>query len=256
MKKTLLALSIGFCTLTSVNTFAESKASFCAGRKSVRSLKRQVLQRDNLLAFRNQGGLINGGVCWWHSRFQRNAMVTARFRPELDYPSEREVKKIIKAIRKGKKVVEVPGYRSINDFSYSNADLIQRELEKWQKGDGFLRQQWAVGLWGSHEVSEEELKERMDDLYSYVKGEGRIAYQMLQIDGIDSHAWLVFDMEKTSNGYRLQVLDSNYQRSQIYTYREGMTSFDHDHYGSFVPYTGKKSEHEKSFKAVEKYCNK
>lgn len=254
MKKTMLVISIGFCVLTLSNALAESKSSFCASKKSVTSLKRQINNIDNLLAFRNQGGLINGGVCWWHSRFQRNAMIIARFRPELDYPSEKETKKIIKAIRKGKKVVEVPGYRSIYDFSYDNADLIQEELEKWQKGDGFLRQQWAVGLWGSHEVSEEELKERMDDLYDYVKSEGRIAYQMLQIDGIDSHAWLVFDMERTSRGYRLKVLDSNYQRSQVYTYTEGMTSFNHSYYGDFVPYTGKKSEYEKSLKAVKKYC--
>ncbi len=254
MKKTLLALSIGFCALTSSNAFAQSKASFCASKKSTKSLKSQVFQRDNLLAFRNQGGLMNGGVCWWHSRFQRNAMLLARFRPELEYPTEKETKKIIKALRKGKKVVVVPGYRSINDFSYSNADMIQAELEKWQKGDGFLRQQWAVGLWGSHEISEEKLKKRMDDLYTYVKEEGKIAYQMLQIEGIDSHAWLVFDIEKTSRGYRLQVLDSNYQRTQVYTYTEGMTSFHHDYYGDFVPYTGKKSEYEKSLKAITKYC--
>ena len=256
MNKTLLALSLGFCALTSANALAESKASFCKDRKSVKSLKAQVEDRDNLLAFRNQGGLVNGGVCWWHSRFQRNAMVIARFRPELDYPSEREVKKIIKAIRKGKKVVEIGGYENINDFSYANADHMQRELEKWQKGDGFLRQQWAVGLWGSSEISEENMKERMDDLYTYVKVEGKIAYQMLQIKGIESHAWLVFDIEKTSRGYDIQVLDSNYQRSQVYSYTEGMTSFNHSYYGDFVPYTGKKSEFNKSLKAVKKYCNK
>ncbi|PIK14742.1 hypothetical protein [Halobacteriovorax sp. JY17] len=256
MKKTLLALSLGFCTLTSLNAQAESKAAFCANKKSIKSLKLQVEDRDNLLAFRNQGGLVNGGVCWWHSRFQRNAMVIARFRPELDYPSEKEVVKIIKAIRKGKKVVEIGGYENINDFSYANAAHIQAELEKWQKGDGFLRQQWAVGLWGSSEISEEEFKERMDDLYTYVKNEGKIAYQMLQIKGVTSHAWLVFDIEKTTQGYEIQVLDSNYQTAQTYSYTEGMTSFHHAYYGSFVPYTGKKGEYETALKAVSKYCNK
>ncbi|ATH06759.1 hypothetical protein BIY24_02025 [Halobacteriovorax marinus] len=255
MKKTMLAITIGFCTLTSSNVFAESKSTFCSKRNSSNKIQKQVANSDNFLAFRNQGGLINGGVCWWHSRFQRNAMVVARFRPELSEPTEKEVKKIIKAIRKGKSVVEIGGYYNIRDFSYDHADLIQRELEKWQKGDGFLRQQWAVGLWGSSEVDEEELKERMDDLYTYVKKEGNIAYQMLQIKGIDSHAWLVFDMEKTSSGYDILVLDSNYQRSQVYHYDEGMTSFHHSYYGDFVPYTGKKSEFRKALKAVEKYCN-
>lgn len=254
MKKTMLAISVGFCALTSPNALAESKSAFCSKRNSSNKIQNQVASSDNFLSFRNQGGLVNGGVCWWHSRFQRNAMVIARFRPELPHPSERELKKIIKAIRKGKKVVEIGGYESISQFSYDNADLIQAELEKWQKGDGFLRQQWAVGLWGSSEISSEKMKERMDDLYDYVQKEGNIAYQMLQIKGIESHAWLVFEVEKTSRGYDLLVLDSNYQRSQVYSYREGMTSFHHSYYGDFVPYTGKKSEYKKALKAVTKYC--
>jgi hypothetical protein len=197
---------------------------------------------------------MNAGVCWWHSRFQRNAMVLARFRPEFRAPDEKRIKAIVKAIRKGKEVVEIPGFHNMSEFSYQNADVIQRELEKWQKSDGILRQQWIVGLVGSSNTTPEKLEKKMKELYQYVKVDGNIAYEKLQIKGIDAHAWLVADVVKTSRGYDLKVLDSNYQRTQKYSYEKGMTSFYHSYYGKFVPYLERKREYKKVLKVVKKYC--
>ena len=233
---------------------AESKRQFCNDRSSSKSIKSNKFTSSSFLSFRNQGGLLNAGVCWWHSRFQRNSMLLAKFRPNLPAPTTKEAKKIIKAIRKGKKVVEVPGFKNMRNFSYYYSNEIQRELEKWQKGDGILRQQWIVGLAGSHEISAEKLSKKMDELYDYVKVQGNIAYEKLQIDGIDAHAWIVGDMERTSRGYDLKVLDSNYQQTQVYKYRRGMTSFHHNYYGTFVPYLERKREYKKVLKTVSKYC--
>jgi hypothetical protein len=242
-------------TSVAPGALAETKREFCKDRSSSKSIKSSKFNSDQFLSFTNRGGLINGGVCWWHSRFQRNAMVLAKFRPELPAASTDEVKKLIKAIRKGKKVVEIPGYENISEFSYYHRSEIQDELEKWQKGDGFIRQQWIVGLAGSSDVSEKNMYKKMNELYDYVAVKGNIAYQKLQIKGITSHAWLVSDMVKTSNGFDLKVLDSNYQRTQKYSYKNGMTSFYHSYYGSFVPYTERKREYKKVLTTVKKYCN-
>ena len=47
-------------------------------------------ETTNLMSFKNQGGLFNGGVCWWHSRFQRNIFYLSIFRPDLNKPLKSE----------------------------------------------------------------------------------------------------------------------------------------------------------------------
>src|SRR5438270_754213 len=42
------------------------------------------------LSFGNTGGIAHGGVCWWHSRFQRAAIYLTIFRPDLPKPSHRK----------------------------------------------------------------------------------------------------------------------------------------------------------------------
>ncbi len=255
MKIHALILSIGLfaSNLALGATASTSSAGFCADRKSVSYTKELVGTRANQISFTNRGGLVNGGVCWWHSRLTRKFAYLAVFRPDLPKPSNRKAEKIIKSIRMGK-VTEVPGFSNLYDFSRTFGQEIQDRLEKWQKGDGFLRQQWTVGLWGSSETTAAKLKERMDDLYQYVEVEGKLAYQMLQIKGITSHAWLVLNVEKMGNGYELEVLDSNYTSTSTIRYRNGQETINS--YGGLVPITGKKAELRKLEKAVSKYCKK
>jgi hypothetical protein len=254
MKINALILSLGILSSSlalGASTASTSSASFCADRKSVAYTKELVGQRKNQISFRNRGGLVNGGVCWWHSRLTRNFSYLAIFRPDQPRPSNKKAAKIIKAIRMGK-VTEVPGFSNLYDFSRAFSVEIQDRLEKWQKGDGFLRQQWTVGLWGSSETTAEKLKQRMDDLYKYVEVEGKLAYQMLQIKGITSHAWLVLSVEKMEDGYRLEVLDSNYSSTSTIHYRNGQETINN--YGGLVPITGKKKELKKIEKAVSRFC--
>jgi hypothetical protein len=63
-------------------------------------------------------------------------------------------------------------------------------------------------------------------------------------------------MEKTTNGYDLFVVDSNYPNStQKYTYEEGDDSFYYYGYGAFSPYTGKNSELNRIKEIASDYCN-
>lgn len=207
------------------------------------------------MSFSNHGGLANGGVCWWHSRFQRNALYLTIYNPQKKKPSREEAAKIVAKIRAAEEVIEIPGYKNFSDFSYYHQSEIQRELEKWQKGDGIIKFNWVIGLSGSNVVDADTLKEMMDELYDYVEIQGNIAYQKLQIKGVTAHAWLVKNMKKTAAGYELEILDSNFpHRTSIYSYREGQKSFRHEYYGEFTPYLERKGEMDQIVLSIMKKC--
>lgn len=235
---------------------SQSEEQFCADRSSVSYVKELTQDYANLMGFSNQGGIANGGVCWWHSRFQRNALYLTIYKPAEKRPSVSEAEKIVGKIRSGKEIITIPGFRNFSEFSRTHRDLIQRELEKWQKSDGIVKFNWVIGLSGSNEVAAEELSTMMDELYDYVEVQGNIAYEKLQIKGVTAHAWLVINMKKVNKGYDLEILDSNYpSQTNVYRYREGMTSFYHTYYGNFVPYLERKSEMDQVMMAVLKKCN-
>jgi hypothetical protein len=256
------SLALGFFILSTLSAtslaseVATSKAAFCNEIKSNKARHQELLMAtdDMRMSFSNHGGLINGGVCWWHSRFQRNAAYLTIYRPDLPRPTREQAKDIIKDIRFARGVVTIPGYENFYDFSRDFYDEIQSRLEGWQRTDGFIMQQWVVGLAGASETSPENLKKKMDELYDQVS-QGDVVYQKLQIKGIVAHAWLVVGMEKTENGYEVAVIDSNSPvRTQTYTYTEGDTSFYHYYYGNFVPYTGKNRELRKLKRKVKSFC--
>lgn len=257
MKVTLLALLALTC---SFQAFAKgpsrSEESFCSDRKDEKFVKDLTMNSNNLMAFRNQGGLIGGGVCWWHSRFQRNALYLTIYKPHLAKPTAEEAKELIKQIREAKDVIVIPGYRNFYDFSAENAQQIQRELEKWQKGDGVIRFAWVKGLSGTSTVTPEALKASMDALYEEVEINNNIAYNKLQIPGIVAHAWLVVNVEKVLGGYNLEVLDSNFpSRTQIFRYREGDTELDYHGSFKFTPYLERTNETDNIKNVIAKKCN-
>jgi hypothetical protein len=239
--------------LSSFTTFANDK--FCAEKKNPLSIKNSVRNIDNLMAFRNQGGIGGGGVCWWHSRFQRNSLYIVKFNPKLNEPTFDQAREIIKKIRNGKEVVLIPGFRNFYEFSSVYANEIQNELESWQRSHG-ARGGWITGLRGKHIVSADKMQLIMDELYQEVKVFGKIAYQKLQIKGITAHAWLVIDMKKTNNGYQLEVLDSNHPyMTKIYNYTLGQTNFYHQSYGAFTPYLEEKDEQQRLQNVILNYCS-
>ena len=247
MLNTQMRALIGLGSLVlSLQSFAYgpalSKAEFCSDRKSAQFMQNYLNTSDSRMSFSNRGGLLNGGVCWWHSRFQRNAAYLTAYAPQKERPTEAEAKEIIKDIRFGRKVIEIPGFDSFYDFSRAHRGLIQKRLNAWQRKDGFVNQQWIVGLAGASKTSPKKLKKKMDDLYKDVQN-GEVVYQKLQIKGIVAHAWLVIGMEKTHNGYEIAVIDSNSPtRTSFYHYKEGSTNLNYPYWGQFVPYTGRKAE--------------
>lgn len=245
----------------------QEKARFCA-KSDKESIQRRFFEDAERMAFANGNyGLGNAGVCWWHSRFQRNALYLANYRPNDPRPSEKEAKKIIKAIKKGKKVVNIPGFSNLREFSNAYRDIIIRELEKWQLVDGFLKQKWIQGISGSTS-SARDMEREMDKIYDRVKNQKEITYVSMQLPGIyANHALLVGDIIRTDNGYRMQTIDSNYpSRTITYEYTYGQENFQVQSPGSnatygvgagepFVPYVQEESEEEKISNVITDVCD-
>ncbi len=235
-----------------------AKKQFCKSRLiSTDSMQRHVSSRLNQLSFYNQGGFLNGGVCWWHSRFTRAAAYLGVFEPSLPRPTDDEAKKIIENFRKRKSVVVVPGYKNLYDFSLSYGREILHELTEWQRSDGVLKFKWITGLKGNSAISAEELETRMNDLYDRVK-KGEVVYQMLQMPSVVAHAWLVVGIEKAFDGYELKIVDSNSQfgGTETYRYRTGETKFEYNDLpdSHFVPYTQEIDEEIKLRTKLTKEC--
>ncbi len=254
MKKLIFAV----LTLSS-SVFAGSlptnQAEFCGRYQDTSILGELSTEASNLMSFKNQGGLFNGGVCWWHSRFQRNIFYLSIFRPELNRPSAREVKALIKEIRAGEKIITIPGFSSFAEFSETYKKEILAELEDWQLYDGVVLGSWIDGLKGDTKVKPDVLKKMMDEVYQYVEIDKKIAYQKLQIKGITSHAWLVVGLKKAETGYEVGLIDSNNPRMcENYSYKNGDESFYEKSYGNFVPYLEFKREEERLSSIAKKFC--
>lgn len=242
-------------------SYASDRAEFCESARNPNFLKEQLNERENLIAFTNpRAGIANGGLCWWHSRFQRNATYLANFRPEKPKPNEKELKKIIRKLALGNglgrmAVVEVPGFNNLLEFSRAYRRELVRYFERWQVREGVVLGSWAYrGLAGASRNSARRLERRMDRLFELVEGKNQIVYVKLQMPGVVSHSWLVTGMEKTGDGYVLEFLDSNYIGKRRYKYIQGMR-----HFGTqrrpFVPYIEYQNEISRAKRAIRRYCD-
>lgn len=253
--KVLAVLLCGFSS--SVFAKPEYLQNYCDNSANIENVKLKAMDYFNTLAFRNHGGIANKGVCWWHSRFQRNALYLAIFRPEVTEDSESVVKEKIRKVRFGKELVVFNGFSSLYHLSSKYGHLIQRELEKWQKSDGIVKFKWVQGLRGKPELEASQMREMLDDLYERVVTKKQITYQKLQFKGITAHAWLVVEMERTANGYRLYVIDSLFPNDiNIYDYEQGMTSFYYSLTGQyFAPRTEFSNETSDVINVIKRNCN-
>lgn len=237
------------------NVIPSSKESYCNRFNDAETIKSLSSDSINLISFRNHGGLFNGGVCWWHSKFQRHLFYLAIFQPAAPFPSADEIKKIIHSIRLGNQIVIIPGFYNVQEFTTQNKNAIQKELEAWQIYDGVILNQWIDGISGSTKVHPGVLKQKMETLYQYVETQKKIAYVKLQIKGITSHAWLVVSMKPGPNGYDLEFIDSNRPTEiQTYSYKFGDDSFFIKEYGNFVPYLEYTKEELRLFNIGRKFC--
>lgn len=175
----------------------------------------------NLLAYGNSGGILRNGVCWWHSRFTRAALYLVYFEPSKPKPDARTARRAVRSVMDADRVVEIPGYSCLRDFSTDHRMEIQRVFERRQLSDGVLRFAWVNGLSGSHRVPAARLGVLMDAIHAETSREG-LAYVKLQIRGIDAHSLIVTEMEPLADGgYRCCYLDSNWPLERVWTYRPG-----------------------------------
>ncbi len=236
---------------------AWSKKEFCDMVRDPVQFQRILLDKKNRLLFRGKGGFLNRGVCWWHSRLTRSATYLTVYRPDLPKPTKKQVLKIFDAYFHNNRVVEIPGYENLREFSRDWEDLLLKKLEDWQLVDGIFGFAGLRGLAGKTEVFPEELKNKMDNLFKQVRVENEIVYQKLQQPGINAHSWLVFDMKKTSDGYVLRTTNSRSLRTKEARYKIGDQYLRQRFFvtpQTFVPYTEFENELKKIRAAQERYC--
>ncbi len=251
-----LNMKILILSLLPLSLFASSKKEFCHTRQSFRQQQRAFENPKNLIAFDNTGGLFNGGVCWWHSRFQRNAHYLVKFDLKKEKVKPRFYKKLIRKMIRGRKVLIIPGYANLNEFSKDYQRYIQRQLNKWQLKDGILKFAWIIGLTGKSHFKK-GMKKKLEKLYNHVEIEENIAYAKFQLPGIESHAWLIYRMNKRKIQdniyYDIHYIDSNYSnRPKVYTASESTESINK--YGGGALHLEKKSEVKRLKRIVRNYC--
>ena len=249
-----LGTFIGFSSPAFADSSPKSRNEFCLRSGNLDNFKQIAADDDNRLSFKNAGGIFGGGVCWWHSRFQRSATYLSVYRPDLSKPTLAQAKDIIHAIRWNDHVVEIPGYATLYDFSKDWHKEIQDELNRWQFRDATLRFAWVRGLWNSPFGNAAKLESIMHRLYTEVEEKSRITYMKLQLKGIPSHAWLILGMEEVPSGYMLQIIDSNFKDLVHYKYTYGDRTFEYGTYGSFEPYVEQTKDFSKINTAIHDYC--
>ncbi len=208
------------------------------------------------IAFKNTGGIINGGVCWWHSRLQRSSFFLVRFAPDSARPDQRKLNEILSGLRHMNRVVTIPGFADFHSFTRSYQKQIQRMLNDWQIYDGLYNFQWLRGISGRPALPSQQMIERMDAVYAAYKNSPASMWIMAQMEGITSHSFLIVHMEKVNGGYDLDLIDSNHPMEVVrVAYHEGDQSLRTNKKSSpFVPYVGFQEDFRKISRGLAGYC--
>ena len=232
----------------------ETEDKFC-GRKS-KDIVEYLSISANRMAFRNAGGLFNGGVCWWHSRLQRSSAYLVKFAPEKARLNSYQTTLVLRALRDMNRVVEIPGFANFYDFTKANQEQIQSFLNDWQKFDGFFNMQWVRGISGSSKLSSAQMEAQMKKVYDFYKTSPLPVWIMAQIKGVTSHSFLVVNMVSLPRGYDFTVIDSN-SPLKTYTlhYQFGDEAISHTSFKyTFVPYVGFQKDYESIGSALKAHC--
>lgn len=217
-------------------------------------MKNLLQTSSSRIAFKNDGGMFNGGVCWWHNRLQRSSAYLVKFEPHKKMPTDPELKKILFNLRTMQDVAVIPGYSDFETFSRDYQNEIQLLLEDWQRRDGVLNFEWIRGISGKHRLPPGQMRERMDTVYNFFKKSPSPVWLMAQIKGITSHSFLLLNMQQTQVGYKLEVIDSNHpDKTLSLDYANGDTYLRNDDY-TFVPYTGFQNDFKNILSTISRSC--
>jgi len=251
------ALSHSLLLLTLFSPFLEMRNaqanSFCSRTNA--DLVKQFEAPENRLAFQNDGGLGDGGVCWWHSRLQRSSIYLTRYAPTKPQPTLAEARALVRKLVFFSEVVEIPGYANFSDFSKDFQPVVQKELNNWQIRDGFINQQWIRGISGHSSLPADVLTQHMNVLYQKFLTTQPGLWVMVQLPGIASHALLIIGMDQSDAGYELHVIDSNYPGiTRVLDYHYGDQSIRLDDSDVFTPYPGFQNDLVKIDNTLQSYC--
>ena len=208
------------------------------------------------ISFRNSGGMINGGVCWWHSRLQRASYYLVKYNPSAAKPTEKQLKEILTKLRNMKTVVTIPGFSNFSSFTKAYQKQIQKMLNDWQVIDGVFHGQWIRGISGKPALPAQEMTARMAALYQSYRQSPAAMWIMAQMEGITSHSFLIVQMEKVNGGYDLDLIDSNHPLEIVRVrYQDGdqmlRTSRNSN---SFVPYAGFQEDFRRISQSLVGHC--
>jgi len=196
------------------------------------------------MGFSNDGGILDKGTCWWHSRFERSAAYLAVFRPDLPKPNASQIEAIVAGII-NHQFVTVPGYIGLFDFTNENHTVVQRALNQWQLSEA------ARGLntlFLSHQMRGKKLWKRMNYIFNEFAKKHAMLFLEINMKGFGAHSLLVHDIIRRGDGYGLRVSDSNFQGQILeIEYAKGDRSLrlivdGHDVYGAFIPYLDESRE--------------
>lgn len=241
-----------------ISSAPTSHREFCELASKPENFQKLLLESENRLAFLNGNyGLFNEGICWWHSRFERNATLLAIYQPTLPKPDLKQAKKIIDSLSNAewvfkRHIVEIPGYNNLNEFSQDwEAEIIKR-LERWQSYEIFFGFDWLTRGFGlDDQLSPEHLWKTMTILYREVKIRGRLTNLRLKLSGFSSHALLIYDIEKGEDYFKVFYIDSNstYPESTHVFYGDRQFS---DYKGA--PYIDRNFEYNLALRAQKEFC--
>ena len=216
----------------------------------------RLLDTSHRITFENEGGIRDGGVCWWRAELQRAIAYLAEMKPDQPRPTPPQVRDLLEDLRSGRRVVEIPGYETFADFSLAWRAEIQKFIEDWQKRDGFLYQRWLDGISSPRDTSPKKLQRIVDELDEATRP-GDVAYVLLKLDGISSHGILITKVEGSSGGpRRITFVDMNKPgtRALQTTYRPGDRQISFGRFQS-VPALRQENLVDRYRRAAANYCH-
>jgi hypothetical protein len=239
--------------LVSSPVFSQGRAFCERNRQDILSLMQEPSAR---IAFKNAGGLANGGVCWWHSRLQRSSFFLVKYAPQNPRPNQRQLNSILAGLRSMDRVITIPGFADFQSFTRTYQKEIQRLLNDWQLFDGLYNFQWLRGISGKPVLPANQMVARMDAVYDAYRKSPAAMWIMAQMAGITSHSFLVLHMEKVNGGYDLDLIDSNHPMEVVtVAYQEGdQTLRSNRSNTAFVPYVGFQEDFRKISRGLSGYC--
>jgi hypothetical protein len=243
--------------LATSQALAVTSIEYCQHVQDPKYFKTLAYNPANHLSIVNQGGLLDGGTCWWHSLFQRKSFYLAIFEPRLPKPTSDYTNYLINTLAWGEKTVVIPGYSDMNSFSRENWSKIQSLLDFWQDADGFLKQKWINSVAALPQLNPTLLRYMMDKIFDEVENKQNISWVLLKAQGwgVESHAWLIVDMIKSRNGYDISLIDSNYPLDMRNArYELGSKSIQTANYGPLVMYLGRTKDLAVFEKARREFC--